>query len=655
MRIEKIRVQNYRQLRDVTIDFPAAPENDLHVFIGKNTTGKTNILNALNWCLYGDEPHLNEPSQAMPRLNARIQKEEVGKDAEIRVEVWTTTDDGKKVMFTRSEKVRIQTERDAPTLKSVSFSVTAPGEGGAKILVDEEADAFVERFVPRGIRQFFFFDGERLHNYFKEATGKKVREAVFEISQVKLLENVIDHLTRTTKMLRSEAGKLNPSTELTEQEWHQAEDALAEVKARIETTKGQIDEANKNLVTIEGHIKDTPDIAEYERQRDVLKREISKKEAVRDERSAEKRELLSSYGTLLGLKPAIVHSLDVIQDKRSKNEIPPAINTILLRDVLKAGRCHVCDRELDKKARSHVERLAGELEKPTNTALVLHEMETPLHLCLEHLTRYDEDIDRIARECSVLSKELLMADVKLKNLDKKVAGLNIQDVAYWQEQRVKWEGNLADNRARLAGFVSDQEQAERKVAETKERLDRELNKSGKARELKHQIDFGDRALAIADESKQSIMHKVRDEIERETDQLLKQLLWRTQSYGKVEIDDDYSIRLVNKVGQNCLGTLSAAEFALLALSFTLALHRVSGFDSPLLIDTPVARMEGEHRENFAKVLATVGRRKQVILLFTPSEYRDEIKAPLDKAAETIRTLKLSGDEKTSQIEVTKHA
>jgi hypothetical protein len=66
-------------------------------------------------------------------------------------------------------------------------------------------------------------------------------------------------------------------------------------------------------------------------------------------------------------------------------------------------------------------------------------------------------------------------------------------------------------------------------------------------------------------------------------------------------------------------------------------------------------MEGEHRENFAKVLATVGRRKQVILLFTPSEYRDEIKAPLDKAAKTIRTLKLSGDEKTSQIEVTKHA
>ncbi len=81
---------------------------------------------------------------------------------------------------------------------------------------------------------------------------------------------------------------------------------------------------------------------------------------------------------------------------------------------------------------------------------------------------------------------------------------------------------------------------------------------------------------------------------------------------------------------DCLYSCSAAEKELLALSFTIALHNVSGYDNLLFIDTPVGRVSDVNRENFARVLLEVSQGKQIILAFTPSEFSSEIKAVLNR-------------------------
>ena len=44
MRIVKIKVKNYRLLRDFSLEL----ENDLSLIVGKNNSGKTSILSILN-------------------------------------------------------------------------------------------------------------------------------------------------------------------------------------------------------------------------------------------------------------------------------------------------------------------------------------------------------------------------------------------------------------------------------------------------------------------------------------------------------------------------------------------------------------------------------------------------------------------------------
>ena len=55
MRFETIKISNYRQYRDVSFEFHKSTANDIHIIIASNGVGKTNVLNAINWCLYGDD------------------------------------------------------------------------------------------------------------------------------------------------------------------------------------------------------------------------------------------------------------------------------------------------------------------------------------------------------------------------------------------------------------------------------------------------------------------------------------------------------------------------------------------------------------------------------------------------------------------------
>ena len=57
IRILEIETENYRQYGEInTIKFPE-DEKGFSVIIGENGAGKSNILNAINWCFYKKEPH----------------------------------------------------------------------------------------------------------------------------------------------------------------------------------------------------------------------------------------------------------------------------------------------------------------------------------------------------------------------------------------------------------------------------------------------------------------------------------------------------------------------------------------------------------------------------------------------------------------------
>ena len=219
MRIEKLLLRNFRQYKNLEVLFPKSQENDLHIIIGKNGMGKTTLLNAINWCLYGEEPHTSESTSKLPLLNLDSVENSNNDYQEVLVELWVTDNQNKYTIFQRTQPFRILSNNNIPVPQNHEFRVTVQDKiGNTKILEDEDAEKTVEDFVPFAIKEFFFFDGERLDNYFKETKGKNIKHQIFILSHVFLLENMTSRLDKIFKSLRREAGKLNPNIDAKSEE-----------------------------------------------------------------------------------------------------------------------------------------------------------------------------------------------------------------------------------------------------------------------------------------------------------------------------------------------------------------------------------------------------------------------------------------------------
>ena len=73
MRIESLHIRNMRQMKDLSLRFSKGEsDSDLHIILAENGVGKTNIVNAITWCLYNKEMHLRDEQTALPLLNNQI-------------------------------------------------------------------------------------------------------------------------------------------------------------------------------------------------------------------------------------------------------------------------------------------------------------------------------------------------------------------------------------------------------------------------------------------------------------------------------------------------------------------------------------------------------------------------------------------------------
>lgn len=85
MKLIRAKFKNFRLLRDLEVPFSVDAERRLTVFRAENETGKTTMLTALQWALYG-ETALPDKGQGY-RLHPIDWTDEEGPRAEIEVEV----------------------------------------------------------------------------------------------------------------------------------------------------------------------------------------------------------------------------------------------------------------------------------------------------------------------------------------------------------------------------------------------------------------------------------------------------------------------------------------------------------------------------------------------------------------------------------------
>jgi len=653
MRIDKIILKNYRQFNNVEILFNKNGNQDLHVIIGKNGTGKTNILNSINWCLYQDEPHLSKDSQILPVVNLKTIKETNNNQLQkVIIEIWLTTENNQTMVFRRNGLYRLYKDENKVIQQTNNLEIEYTDEDGdTKFLEGDDADSFVDRVLPRRIREFFFFDGERLDKYFKEASSQNIRHAIFDIAQIDLLEKIEKRLKSLSRELESDAGRLNPEIDNIRKELEKYEKMYEDTTIEIDNYNEQIKIAKEKIKELTNLLSGVPDIEDLEKKREILKTKIKEKKDFKKRKAIEKQNLLFENGTKLLVWDCLKNIIQIIKEKKDNKELPPTHDKKLIENTIKNKICALCGQEI----KGDFEKVLTNLVNKTNImspeiAADLLYMDGILNNFEDRVKKFYKNIKEITEELESYEKEIMQLEKDLDRIEKELSGYDIEKILTWHNERKHFETTLDINNQKLAISMLKKETSRKNKEKLEMKLEDELKKEKKLKELRIYLDFCKKAYEIINKTKQNIMIQTKEEIMLETKKIFFQLLWKKETFKDIIIDDEYNINLIHSMGYECLGSISAAERELLALSFTLALHKISGFNFPILIDTPVARVSDEQRKNFGNVLIDISKDKQVILLFTPSEYSEEISNILDKKAIKYQ-IKLTTDETETKLEV----
>lgn len=102
---------------------------------------------------------------------------------------------------------------------------------------------------------------------------------------------------------------------------------------------------------------------------------------------------------------------------------------------------------------------------------------------------------------------------------------------------------------------------------------------------------------------------------------------------RINIDENCNVQLLNAKGVDLRDyDLSAGEKQIFTQSLISAVSSVSGQSFPMLVDTPLGRLDDEHRKGVLKHLAS--HKQQIILLSTDTEivgeYLQEIEEHVQK-------------------------
>lgn len=653
--IDKIAFENYRQYGTGSLSFRTNGDALLSVLIAKNGTGKTTLLNAITWCLYDKELHLADEKTALPLVNAAAARS-LPEGSLIPVSVAITILDGNNIVeFYRAMNFKTSIDsagnpRYIPGKSKFTVSITPIGDfENTQVLQGIDADVVAKQYFDEAIFKFYFFDGEKLRDFFAAGQSNTIQQSIFNISQVTMLENACGRLKRMHYDRTKKLAKDCPDIAALNEEREKQEKRLATARETLSDSRADVLELTHKRDELDEILRGYDPIKKLQQERQDLESTLrhieDEEETYRSDRSA----FIRQYTVLLTLYPRIKKTLDLIGVKEADGDLPPAIDKDQVRRLLDHldEPCPLCNGVIGETGRAHLEALLEKISVSSHTSNYLKEIKGPLERYLEQAQNFKKELASlrqremdIEERKNVASQRLQQITSTLSNFESESGQLN---VAKTEAERTAIIQRINVANQAIGAANTTIAACNERLAQIEAAVNKALQTMNEHADIRKQLEVIDMLHGQFTKIKNQIMDEMKAEIEKTTWDIFDSMIWKKQTFGRIEIDDSYDIAVYNTDGIEMTGSLSATEQMALAYAFTLAIHRASGKNCPLVIDSPLGRVSDDNRENMARALLEVSRDKQIIMLFTPDEYSAAVRQMYDVSAE-VRELALSEDE-----------
>ena len=605
---------------------------------GHNGSGKTNIMNAVTWCLYGKEMHLEAGEKNFPTINTKALLEKPHGMINMHVKLVLADKYGEKFRIERElvlhsngmvhivydEQTGLLIPAGSVPVVNAKFYEYEASKGWAST---EYVTEKVRHILPEDLASYFLFDGEKLEDFFEQV--ENIKRGIVDVSQIQITQRTVQNLEKLAKEIRKAANKNIPKLKETEQNLTNVENDLDSVKKQIQHTVEDLDTKRKELRDVESVLAQSQVVGNYQKRINNLNHTIKRlKDDIEEKEEKRAKHVLTSYYSAMAF-PAIYRTLNHIKKKSDEGVLPVQVRDTFIRDLLDRNTC-ICGNNLSDGtlARNKVSNLSKSLYAKTGELYI--EIRFQLNNIINEINTKKSDLEEIERGLVGYKDSLDEANLERKDLEEKIGNVDVQYIKEIHNRKISIEKTVEVLNRKYGSLSIEKDRLAAALKLRRSEYDRELEKKKMKDYLDRRLAFCNTAYKYLDKIKNELLGDVRCKVEDSTDKYFLQLLWKKNTYTKVTIDEDYNMTAHHVDGYEVRDSLSKGEKLLLALSFMAALRSVTGFRFPLMIDTPLGRVSGEPSHNIATLLPRILQGSQIIILVTDSEYKSQIQDDASK-------------------------
>lgn len=602
---------------------PPSPKRPVILIGGLNGGGKTTFLDALQLALYGQKAQCsNRGDLGYEELLRRAVHRGVDpyEGASIEIELSHTARGKQEEILVR----RGWTAREKHVRERLDVSV----DGGLdEVLTEGWADR-VEELIPARLSRFFFFDGEKIEALADlDRSADALRTAIHVLLGLDLVDQLVTDLQVIERRKRAERRSTaeREEVEAIDREVKALEARRAELLQECGRAKNALEQAEKELAKAEerfrlggGHA-----LAEQKSVEDALERvrqDIERaEEGLRDE--AEGVVPLMLVMDLLGAigdadereqARAEARSLDKLLSMRDARTLAAAKSAGASGKVLKALVDLFDD---DRRAR---QGFGGSGER---TAMLALSTEGRATLAAVRASLTGELPVRIRRE---LERTDVLLEKQAALARKKESAPEEEAIATLAKARTEALSARAQAEAALRAAEAEHERVtrehEHKADKWKRLADKVADERLEERATERVISHAERVRGTMKRFRQAMLDKRVRRIEELVLEGFQRLLRKETLITGLSIDPKTFAMTLYGSDRRALSPerLSAGERQLLAVSIIGALAKASGRALPVVIDTPLGRLDSVHRDRLVDRYFPYASH-QVILLSTDKE------------------------------------
>lgn len=661
MWISEVRINNFRPFYgEQTINFKESSNENFTVIEAMSDTGKTTFLSALCWCLYGHDLGKYREENSHPFNWERKDELEEEESDYLEVEITLNDDADLKPRYIIDRRVLctkygndINDEEDS--LKIIEW------EGNKANSIDDPdfCDKIINSILPEDIHMFFLFEGEKLDKTFSFYEPDDIQAAIEKVSQIQLVKSALQHIEKSMDRVydgnRDGKGNVDIGKNMK---------AIERMNDEIETHMAKKEIYIKNLKVADSKIEEIDDflrkvniplIGEWVEKRKKLEEENNefgdKIESVQEKVT----ESLLKDAPLAICSSTLNHLIENIEATSQKNELPPKIKNVYVRELLEKKIC-ICGRSLDpnenKDAKEAVESLIKILNQNdlSDLAEKLIEGRYALRDILKILpdTIIKERNSKLT-EVDDLTQQVKKNELMIEKLNVKLEESDEETITMKNSER---NGLISsrDPQIRSITRIDDEiESTKNKILIERRELEQLAKKQDNYKTMKKIADFMDRAYDHLEVINDDILEEVRTKVKNKTFDSFINLHWDKDNYSNFEIDENYCMSLKDSNENERIYDIAGGPKQILLLSFISALAEVSGFKFPIFIDTPLANTDNSQRENIAKNLPNYLKGNQVVLLVKDQEYTSKFRSIIkDNICQEYRFVKTGGRTEVGQ-------